>query len=409
VLAVALNTAAHAEGWSVHLQGYPLAPPTFLAVNKTAQQLYVFEHKSPLRLAERYICTTGEGLGDKVSEGDLRTPEGVYFLERRLDGLDFDLYGSLAYTLNFPNPIDRLKGKTGSGIWIHGRGHSIAPRETKGCVAMNLDDLHKLERHIAPGLPVLITSDLDWNEASGNDDVSQQLARRVQDWANAWQSRSKDFFSYYDKQKFALSSNTSFDAFAGHKQGIFSSMPWIQVAVNDVRVVPGPDYWVTYFGQYYRSPSLTSEGIKRLYWQRDENGVLRIVGDEWVMENLGLETQYVRQVDADLRKLVEDWRVAWEKADLNHYLAVYAPDADQGGRKGLDSIREHKKDLWPKQKPRKVILEDLQVELDPNGAKVSFVQRYEASGGFSDQGRKTLVFQPRADGWKILTEEWRAM
>ena len=40
-------------------------------------------------------------------------------MERKLSkGLNYKLYGDLAFTLNYPNPIDRLKGKTGRGIWI---------------------------------------------------------------------------------------------------------------------------------------------------------------------------------------------------------------------------------------------------------------------------------------------------
>lgn len=42
-------------------------------------------------------------------------------------GLDFKEYGGIAYTLNYPNPVDKLRGKTGHGIWIHSKGLGIEP------------------------------------------------------------------------------------------------------------------------------------------------------------------------------------------------------------------------------------------------------------------------------------------
>ncbi|MCA1987398.1 MAG: L,D-transpeptidase family protein, partial [Desulfovibrio sp.] len=157
--AVLTTTAVSAAppGWLAQFAGNPAGPPLFLAVNKQAQELYVFEQKSPLALVEKITCTTGEREGDKLVEGDLRTPEGVYFIQHRLSsGLDYKDYGTLAHTLNYPNPVDRIKGKTGGGIWIHGRGHQITPRETKGCVALNNDAILELDKRLARNLPVLI-------------------------------------------------------------------------------------------------------------------------------------------------------------------------------------------------------------------------------------------------------------
>jgi murein L,D-transpeptidase YafK len=51
-------------------------------------------------------------------------------------GLDYEKYGYEAYTLNYPNPIDKLRRKTGYGIWIYGRGVPITPNLTGGCVCL---------------------------------------------------------------------------------------------------------------------------------------------------------------------------------------------------------------------------------------------------------------------------------
>ncbi|WP_167590572.1 L,D-transpeptidase family protein [Oceanidesulfovibrio indonesiensis] len=412
---VAASEAGRTEkGWTARIVGHTAGPSLLIGVSKKNQQLYLFQQKSPLSLKETFVCTTGELEGDKYIEGDLKTPEGVYFTERRLDsGLDPDLYGKLAYTLNFPNPVDRLKGKTGSGIWIHGRGHALVPRETKGCVALYDPDMAQLEPHLDVGLPVVIAEDLDWRAGDSTAPPPENLEVLVKQWALAWQAKSEHFFEFYDSEKFSKAHRTPFKAFRDHKENLFNRLPWIQVAANDVVVVPGPDYWVTAFSQYYRSPHLTSAGVKRLYWQKDEDGALRIVGREFREGDAelarSLEQEYLRQVTAEMDGFVEGWRASWERGNLDAYVGYYASNAEQGGRRGVGAIRDHKISLWKTQAPELVKIEDMRVDMHPQGVQVQFTQKYAAAGNYSDLGSKTLVVTPSEQGWRILREDWRAL
>ena len=115
-LVPALAQAA-GSGWETHVSSQPASPELFLGIDKEAQTFYMFGKKSPLEVVRKLTCATGRAQGDKTREGDKRTPEGVYFVEEKVPGkLDFELYGNYAFSLNFPNPVDRLKGKTGQGI-----------------------------------------------------------------------------------------------------------------------------------------------------------------------------------------------------------------------------------------------------------------------------------------------------
>lgn len=414
--AVLTTTAVSAAppGWLAQFAGNPAGPPLFLAVNKQAQELYVFEQKSPLALVEKITCTTGEREGDKLVEGDLRTPEGVYFIQQRLSsGLDYKDYGTLAHTLNYPNPVDRIKGKTGGGIWIHGRGHQITPRETKGCVALNNDAILELDKRLARNLPVLIAHSVDWRPEDASAAEAERLVHLVDDWAQAWSSRSDAFFDFFDAEKFTKSGDESFQAFKAHKVNLFRNLPWIQVSAHNVRALPGPDYWVTWFEQYYRSPSLSSGGIKRLYWMKDAAGQWRVVGNEWVdadSESLrGMEARYLLDSLQQVRELVDAWRESWLKADLDRYMSFYGDGASQGGRYGKQAIKDHKVGIWTDKRPTKVDLGALDVKLHPQGLVVGFSQDYEDAKGYKDKGHKTLVVQPHGAGWKIISEDWRAM
>ncbi len=562
ILALALfPSRGWGGGWIAPLNDSDKGPQRFVAIDKNSQTFFLFEHKSPLRVVEKLPCTTGLLTGDKAKEGDLRTPEGVYFITSRLDGgLDWEQYGDLAFPLNFPNPVDVIKGKSGHGIWIHGRGNAITPYETKGCVALNTPDIRSLDAKLELRMPVVIGDRIETQK------TPETLAREADEvvaatyaWAKAWEGKSEEFFEIHDQEKFAISQGQPFSAFRNHKEGLFRRLPWILVAVEDVRAVAGPDYWVTYFIQFYRSPSLISQGIKRLYWQKNAEGKWRVVGMEFEQTPATLAGKYVKpgqivlaaaesgereretplldktseedlrsatdapamayspsttavhvateavsepaalpatpsqaarppaqamppeparpaatlsdypqlaeaasprpaalfaqSVPADSRRpipatiptveppaeeivvqaqtrpaeekaagpqnaqdeqgqvraLLENWRAAWEKGDLDAYMAFYGDRAVQGDRRGLEAIREHKVGLWADKPPRFVRMEDMRVTPRKNGWKVEFVQLYESRDGFADKGLKKMVLVKAGPRYIIVDEQWSRM
>lgn len=449
LLLLAFPGAVQAEGWSAALAAHDFGPARFLAIDKKAQTFLLFEQKSPLRVAFKTPCATGQLLGDKYTEGDLRTPEGVYFVTSKLDsGLDYDLYGDLAFPLNFPNPVDKLKGKSGHGIWIHGRGAPIMPYETKGCVALNNPVIHNVASDIEMSMPVVIAGELSWSDAPPSASAvtaeAEEVVAATKAWAAAWQDKSKAFFDFHDPKKFSIAQGESFDAFRKHKERLFRQLPWIVVGLEDIRAVPGPDYWVTYFVQFYRSPSLISQGVKRLYWQKDDSGAWKVVGMEFEQREPTLAAKYpggksvmlaaaketpeaeTAKPDAvseeepgkpreasienkDVASLVEAWRKAWENARLDEYMSFYGESAVQGDRAGKASIREQKQTLWAERPPIKVKLKNVRMRPKKNGYVVEFVQIYESDGGFGDKGVKELVLAPSGAGWRIVKETWSRM
>ncbi len=272
-----------ASAWQAAFPSYDVFPPRLIAVDKDRQEIYLYEKQSPLKLTRTYTCTTGQVPGDKVVQGDLKTPEGIYFVVRRLSsGLDFIQYGKEAYTLNYPNPVDVLRRKTGSGIWIHGRGEAIVPLQTKGCVALNNGDIERLGMVLVPGTPVALASSLEPPE--NQKDISEKavrLGKDVVNWAKAWNDRSEDMLDYYDGPSYSLATE-NFDSFAAQKKRLFKSLPWIKTSVSEVQVLKGPGYWVTWFYQVYEAPNLTTKGVRRLYWTENNKGQFRIIGMEWL-------------------------------------------------------------------------------------------------------------------------------
>lgn len=400
---------AFGQGWTPTLSSHDYGPERIVGVDKSSQTLIMLERKSPLRAVRRFPCTTGQSNGDKLVEGDLRTPEGVYFVGPKINRrLDWGLYGNLAYSLNYPNPIDRIKGKTGGGIWIHGRGKTFVPRDTRGCVALKVPDMRDVEEGIEYGTPVVIAQNLEWTQEAGDAAViADDLAEQLHEWANDWQSREDHFFEHYDSALMTLSEGKSFKGFVDHKKRVFAAKPWIHVMVDNIQAMPGPDYWVTWFDQYYRTPSMVSTTGKRLYWKRDVQGKWRIVGREYIPASDDLTDEYLTSKSVEVNSLIESWRNAWLQMDVETYGSLYAPRAIQGTRKGATRIVDYKKSLWAKTPPAKVSVDELKVTPHPRGLQVAFMQTFADTGGYSDVGRKTMVLVPDGDSWKIDSEQWR--
>jgi Uncharacterized protein conserved in bacteria len=401
--------SAWAQGWTPTLSSHAYGPTRIVAVDKASQTLIMLERKSPLHEIRRFPCTTGQSEGDKLVEGDLRTPEGVYFIGQRINRkLDWDLYGDIAYSLNYPNPVDRIKGKTGSGIWIHGRGKVFLPRDTLGCVALKVPDMKDMAQELAYGTPVVIADGLSWTqEPSENDAVATALAEELRMWARDWEGRGDSFFEHYDPALMSISEDQNFSAFVAHKRAVFASNPWIEVMVDNIRAIPGPDYWVTWFDQYYRTSGLISNTGKRFYWKQDDKGRWRIVGREYVAAGENLEGKYLAAKTAEVRALIEAWQAAWLDMDIDAYRSLYTDQAVQGNRRGATRIADYKKTLWAKTSPVKVTVDDLSVTQHPSGLEVAFLQTFEDADGYSDLGRKTMILTPEGDTWKIESEQWR--
>ena len=404
--------AADAQGWDTRIDSHSYVPPRLLAIDKASQTFYLLERKSPIHVLSSFPCATGQADGDKRLEGDKRTPEGLYFVERRIrtDDLDYTLYGESAHALNFPNPVDRIKGKTGYGIWIHGRGKELLPRDTRGCVALSNHDILSIDTNLTNGMPVVIADRVSWNPDPGQSEaVADELVEQVIDWAANWQGRNDDFFAHYDPDRFALSERSPFRAFRDHKERIFRSQPWIQVMVDNIHAMQGPDYWVTWFDQYYRTPDLTSLTGKRFYWQRNDAGEWRIVGREYTDASPDLERHYLANKRIEIQPLLHGWLEAWKNADPAAYAAYYGKEARQDSRRGLDDIRAYKARLWQDKAPSEIDIDDVSVEPDSQGLRVTFTQTYRDVTGYEDHGIKTLVLTPEGGAWHIIDEQWRKL
>jgi len=249
-----------------------------LVVDTSRSTLYVYENVNgePRYVADYYI-TIGKLGTEKVSEGDKRTPIGVYFVKANLPKNKLaDMYGSGAYPLSYPNEWDRKNGRTGQGIWLHGTPsdtYSRPPRASDGCVVLANDDLDKLAPYLQVGItPVIITNQVDW--ANEQDQIERDaLLQEIEQWRKDWSSLDTNTYLKHYAHNFS-SDNMDFAAWAKQKHLINSAKSWIKVDLSNVSVFTYPEQpnmVVVNFEQDYSSSNLSNRMKKRQYWIKQNN------------------------------------------------------------------------------------------------------------------------------------------
>jgi hypothetical protein len=130
-----------------------------LVVDAQHSRLYVYKSEGgQLRLVNDYYVSLGKFGFNKLRQGDQKTPIGIYYITGRLAGARLpDFYGSGALPLNYPNEWNKLQGRSGSGIWLHGTpsdSFSRPPLASDGCVVLANPDLHRFSTSVAQA-PIL--------------------------------------------------------------------------------------------------------------------------------------------------------------------------------------------------------------------------------------------------------------
>lgn len=106
--------------------------PVFIRILKEEHVLELWmkaERANRYKLVKSYpICRWSGKLGPKYFEGDLQAPEGFY--ATNLKSLNPHSKYHLSFNINYPNEYDRMYGRTGSYLMVHGDCVS------RGCYAM---------------------------------------------------------------------------------------------------------------------------------------------------------------------------------------------------------------------------------------------------------------------------------
>ncbi len=130
---------------------------TRILVYKENRRMYLMHHDTVLRMFEFELGFAPSG--HKQVEGDGRTPEGDYIIDRR--NPDSEFYLSIG--ISYPNARDvevarGLGLSPGGDIFIHGEPRRFAGRNdwTWGCIAVSNEEMEDIYVMVATGTPISI-------------------------------------------------------------------------------------------------------------------------------------------------------------------------------------------------------------------------------------------------------------
>lgn len=255
-----------------------------LLVDKEQRKLSVFErHGENIKKVEEYPADIGKNGGNKTKRDDRRTPEGIYFLEKRLSQpeIPYSLYGTMAFTTNYPNLFDQREKKTGSGIWLHAIPDTVPlTRGSRGCVVVRNDVIKKLGDYIKlRETPILIFDQVDYVSKEEHKKRQQELNTFIEEWRQAWESNDiEKYMSFYDKDFKAP--GFGFVSWKKHKENLKSKYEYIKVHLSQPYIIQHNEQLLIKTLQRYESNVHVDYGVKTIYALKSGT-TFKIIREEW--------------------------------------------------------------------------------------------------------------------------------
>jgi murein L,D-transpeptidase YafK len=151
VILVAIVTLS-ACGQRSKFRTYDGPAVTLVQINKTERKMYLIHGTQVLRSYD--IALGFAPLGHKQFEGDGRTPEGAYRIDRRNPNSEYHLSLGISY----PNERDFAFAEAaglepGGDIFIHGWSEALARRAdwTAGCIAVKDREMEEIYAMVRDG------------------------------------------------------------------------------------------------------------------------------------------------------------------------------------------------------------------------------------------------------------------
>ena len=425
-----------------------------IAIDASHSRLYLFENKSPatnsgkgppnLQLIADFFISVGKSGIDKRLEGDGRTPLGNYYITAAKDRKSVPaFYGAGALPINYPNAFDNHKGRTGSGIWLHGTPPDQfvrAPLASDGCVVVSNPDMQRLLATVSPRTtPVVIAEQLQWVDAQ----VLAADREAFETVLTRWQDARSTMSSLELTQTFGQLGPRS----PGNGQSVQTDLtvaPHVKLGVTNVSLLQSrlPD--VSMVATFDETVDDAVSGVtRRQYWlkQADRWQLLQdtvIAGtpssqlkrpappprDVQVastdrkpaaakaeMQAKTSDIKPTKQSEANsqsgdqerAKQSVQAWAKAWSQKNMTGYLNAYDSTFSPPNGMGRKAWEKDRTDRIVYKSKIAVNLSNLQVKVSGNQATATFLQSYQADQ-LNVSGRKTLKLIKRGNEWRITQE-----
>ena len=258
-----------------------------VVMDKKSNQLHLANYNDGhLDIVKTFRATTGKKVGDKLMEGDLKTPEGIYdFLYRKQAPQLGVKFGPLAIYIGYPNLMDKSGAKTGFDIMLHGTDDPSRLERTfdsLGCVVLDNENVKTVSECIKlHDTKIIITKDFSQLQNTPRIQKAKEFFAR---WLKAWSE--KDLTTYIESYSDEFHSDgMNRLAYAKYKDSLNKKYGKITVTATDTHYYFHEKYDLITFEQHYNSffengqKAFSGTSFKHLYLQ-ERNGEYRILVEE---------------------------------------------------------------------------------------------------------------------------------
>ncbi len=258
-----------------------------IVVDASQARLFIYKNLGHTNvLVDSYYVTVGKlGMG-KTRKGDLRTPVGVYFVTSYLPGETLPArYGPGAFPINYPNEYDKIKNRTGYGIWIHGtepENYNRIPLASDGCVSLSNDEFLAIEKYIKTDgtTPVIIAENFDWVDPTILRNEKSKFSALLYQWKEDLENLDNAEYSSHYAANSLRSQESGIDSWTDHNRHLRKSEEILQFNIRNLSIISYPGNQkivVMSFDQEYASIDYYSSTPKKLYWQKEDDDSWKII------------------------------------------------------------------------------------------------------------------------------------
>jgi len=229
---------------------------TVILVDKKTNTLHLaYYDPAQYKIFKSFHTTVGKIVGDKEVEGDLKTPEGIYTFKARLTPPSLKpKFGVMAFYMNYPNPYDKIAGRTGFDIMLHATDEPERLKkdfDSEGCIVVDNKEIQEIQPYIHLGLtPIMVFSEL--MDPYLKPESNSKLIDFFKSWSTAWESKNMD--TYIDSYHTDFTADGKSKAqWKDYKSSLNSRYAKIEVKPENVMYFRHPKYTMITFVQNYRS------------------------------------------------------------------------------------------------------------------------------------------------------------
>lgn len=246
-----------------------------LLADTKRSRLFVFENvRGKLKLMSDFYITQGKLGVHKLKEGDQKTPIGVYYITGRLPRTRLpDFYGAGALPINYPNEWDRINGRSGSGIWLHGTpsgSYSRPPLASDGCVVLTNPDLQKLFGSVVVGkTPVVISEQVEFVSKQQWAKDREAFDSVMEQWRRDLEGLNAQTFLRHYSPKFKSATGEDLATWSAKHQQTMLGVKDMRIKLQDETIFAYPDRHDLIVTTFTQNATIGKRRLlqrKRQYW-----------------------------------------------------------------------------------------------------------------------------------------------